>query len=100
MIKHIVMFRLKGFAHGNDKASNARLIKQMLEALGGKIPGLLKIEVGIDYSATDASADLVLYSEFQSRTALENYQAHPEHQAVIPFIREAISERRLVDCEI
>ncbi len=99
MIKHIVMFRLKDAAAGNDKTTNARLVKQMLEALNGKIPGMLKLEVGIDFSASNQSADLVLYSEFESRAALANYQAHPEHQAVIPFIREAISERRLVDCE-
>lgn len=99
MIKHIVMWRLKDGAHGNDKATNALLIKQKLEALGGRIPGLLKIEVGIDYSATDMSDDLVLVSEFASRAALDAYQAHPEHQAVLPFIREAISQRRLVDYE-
>jgi len=99
MIKHIVMWRLKDSAHGNDKATNARLIKQMLEALRGKIPGMLKIEVGIDYSATDQSADVVLYSEFESRAALDAYQVHPEHKAVMPFIGEARSERRLVDYE-
>ena len=28
MVKHIVMLRLKDSAHGNDKSTNARLIKQ------------------------------------------------------------------------
>lgn len=99
MIKHIVMWRLKDHANGNDKATNARLIKQKLEALRGKIPGLLHIEVGIDFSATDQSADIVLYSEFESRAALDVYQAHPEHKAVMPFVGEARSERRVADYE-
>lgn len=99
MIKHIVMWRLKDSAHGNDKATNARLIKEKLEALAGRIPELKRIEVGIDFSATEMSDDVVLYSEFADRTGLDTYQAHPEHQAVLPFIREAISQRRLVDYE-
>lgn len=100
MIKHIVMWRLKDTAHGNDRATNARLIKQQLEALHGRIPGLLRIEVGLDYSATEASHDVVLYSEFESRAALDAYQIHPEHKAVVPFVKEAARERAMVDYEI
>lgn len=100
MIKHIVVWRLKESVHGNDKRTNALLIKEKLEALRGKIPGLLKIEVGIDFSATESSADVALYSEFVSREALEAYQTHPAHKAVMPFVGEARSERRMVDYEI
>jgi hypothetical protein len=97
MIKHIVMFTLKDHAHGNSKQQNAALIKQQLEALMGQIPGLLKMEVGLDFSAGADSADLVLYSEFVDRDALAGYLEHPAHQAIVPFVREARAERRLVD---
>lgn len=100
MIKHIVVWRLKEAAHGNDKRTNARLIKQQLEALNGRIPGLLRLEVGIDFSATESSADLALYSEFVSREALDAYQVHPEHKSIMPFVGEARSERRMVDYEV
>jgi hypothetical protein len=100
MVKHIVMLRLKDSAHGNDRATNARLIQQKIESLRGQIPGIVKLEVGLDWSATDQSADLVLYSEFESRQALDGYQAHPAHQAILPFIAEARSERRLVDYDV
>jgi hypothetical protein len=99
MIKHIVVWRLKDMAHGNDKATNARLIQQKLEALRGAISGLLAIEVGIDSSASAHSADVVLYSEFTSLQALQSYQAHPLHQAVAAFVAEAQLERRVVDYE-
>lgn len=99
MIQHIVMWRLKESAHGNDKATNARLIQEKLEALRGRIPGLRRIEVGLDFSATANSADVVLLSEFGSREDLAAYQAHPEHQAVVAFVSEAVCERRLVDFE-
>ena len=97
MIKHIVMWRLSESAHNNDKASNARLIKQKLENLRGKIPGLLNIEVGIDEFNTPDSSDVVLYSEFASYEALAVYQEHPEHKGILPFIAAARSERRVVD---
>lgn len=100
MIKHIVMWRLKDHAEGNNKITNAQRMKTKLEALRGQIDGVLAIEVGIDFSATEASADVVLYSEFTDRAALAAYQAHPAHQAVVAFIKEVVSARHLVDYEI
>jgi len=100
MIKHIVVWRLRESAHGNDKRTNALLIKEKLEALRDKIPGLLNIEVGIDFSATESSADIALYSEFVSREALDAYQTHPAHKAIMPFVGEARTERRMVDYEM
>ena len=99
MIRHIVAWRLKDSALGNDKAANARQMKEKLEALRGRIPGLLRLDVGLDFSATENSADVVLVSEFESREALAAYQVHPEHKAVGLFVRAVVSERRLVDCE-
>jgi len=100
MVKHIVIWRLKDEAHGNSKSENARLIKEKLEFLNGKIPGLLKLEVGFDISHTETSSDIVLYSEFKSIEALNNYQEHPLHKAIMPFVQEVRSERRMVDYEI
>jgi quinol monooxygenase YgiN len=99
VVKHLVLWKLKPEAHGQSATENARAIKEKLDALRGRVPGLLRIEVGIDFSRTDSSSDLALYSEFESRAALDAYQAHPEHKAVMPFILEARSERRLVDYE-
>ena len=100
MVKHIVVWRLKPEAHGQPAAQNARAIKEKLEALRGRIPGMLRLEVGLDFSREESSGDLVLYSEFESRAALNAYQVHPEHEAVKGFILEARSERRLVDYEL
>jgi hypothetical protein len=99
MVKHIVMWRLKDEADSRGKEENAILIKERLEALNGKIPGMVKLEIGIDFSASGDSCDVVLYSEFASREALQGYQKHPEHLAVKPFIKEVRYERRVVDYE-
>jgi len=100
VVKHIVVWRLKPEAHGRTAAQNAQSIKEKLEALRGRIPGMVRLEVGLDFSREESSGDLVLYSEFESRAALNAYQVHPEHEAVKGFILEARSERRLVDYEL
>jgi hypothetical protein len=99
MIKHIVMWRLKDSANGNVMEVNARLIKEKLEALAGRIAGMTAIEVGLDFSCAESSADVVLYTEFVDREALEGYQRHPEHEAIKPFVSAAATERRVADYE-
>lgn len=94
------MWRLKEIAHGNDKTTNARLIKEKLESLNGKIPGMIKMEVGISGVDDDHTSDVVLYSEFESQQALDGYQVHPDHVAMKPFIFEARYERREVDYDV
>jgi len=100
VVKHIVVWRLKPEAHGRTAAENARAIKEKLEALRGRIPGMLRLEVGQNFSREDGASDLALYSEFESRAALEAYQVHPEHEAVKPFILESRTERRVVDYDV
>lgn len=38
MVKHIVMWKLKDAVRGNTKTVNAKLMKEKLESLNGKIP--------------------------------------------------------------
>jgi len=100
MVKHIVFWKLKDNALGNDKRENALLIKEKLEDLNGKITGLLKLEIGIDFVNGDMSGDVALYSEFNSREDLDFYQEHPLHKAVQSFVLEVRSSRMVVDYEI
>ncbi len=99
MVKHIVFWKLKDEANGMNKEENAAAIKQKLEDLNGKIEGCIKLEVGFDFLHSAESVDVVLYSEFESKEALDFYANHPLHKAVMPFIAEARSERRVVDYE-
>lgn len=99
MVKHIVFWKLKDEANGMSKLENATSIKQKLEDLNGKIEGCIKLEVGFDFLHSAESADVVLYSEFENKEALDFYAIHPLHKAIMPFIAEARSERRVVDYE-
>ncbi|MDR1678606.1 MAG: Dabb family protein [Prevotellaceae bacterium] len=100
MVKHIVIWKLKEFALGNDKAANALLVKEKLESLNGKIPGLLRLEVGIDFLQAESSGDIVLYSELENREALSVYQEHPLHKEAGLFVREVVCGRSSADFEI
>ena len=97
MIKHIVMWRFKEQAEGNNKATNIALTKEKLEALNGKIPGLIHLEVGVDFIQGEASAEAALYSELESKEALSSYQQHPLHQEALSFIKKVICDRQAVD---
>jgi len=100
MIKHIVFWRLNDSAYGNDKQTNAKILKEKLLAMKGKVDGLLKIEVGFDFNNEIDSCDVVLYSEFENKEALHRYQIHPDHEAIKKWLSEVRFERRVVGFEI
>ncbi len=81
MIKHIVMWNLRGDTPA-EKADGIARLRRSFESLRGRIPGLLHLEIGVDVSRIDYACDVVLYSEFESQAALDAYGAHPEHQRV------------------
>jgi len=91
MIKHIVLWRLK------NKADVAR-VKQELESMRGKIPGLLSLEVGVNF-AENSPVDVGLYSEFPDRAALNAYADHPVHAPVKQVVGSLVAERWVLDYE-
>ena len=100
MIKHILFLRLNESAYGNNKKTNAQIFKEKLLTIQGKVSGLLKVEVGFDFSNEKDSSDVVLYSEFENKEALGQYQIHPDHQDLKKWLSEVRYERRVVDYEI
>jgi hypothetical protein len=100
MVVHIVFWRLHDSANGKSKRENALELKRRFEAMRPMMPGLLRLDFGLDFAATEQSSDVALYTEFESRAALEAYQAHPEHRAVVAFIANIRTERRVVDYEV
>jgi heme-degrading monooxygenase HmoA len=100
MLKHIVMWKLKEHAEGADKATNARKLKGLLDACADIVPGIEKFEVALAEPDLEATYDVVLYSEFTSRAALNAYQEHPEHVALKPFIGAIRDARQCMDYEV
>jgi hypothetical protein len=99
MIKHIVFWKLRDDITGVEREQLLRQIKSGFEALQGKIPGLLKIEIGINFAAGADAADFSLYSEFDSRASLDAYATHPEHDRMVQIVKPNRIERRVCDYE-
>jgi hypothetical protein len=78
MIRHIVMWDVQGDSQ-SEKTATAHVIKARFEALAPLIPGLRKLEIGLDHSGVDYACDMVLYSEFEDQAALDAYAIHPDH---------------------
>jgi quinol monooxygenase YgiN len=100
MLKHIVMWKLKDHAEGADRAANAVEMKRRLDACANVVPGILKFEVMLAQPGLEATYDVVLYSEFEDKAALEAYASHPTHKAVVPFIGAVREARQCMDYEI
>lgn len=100
MVKHIVCWKLLNRTEPLEENADAMAIKAVLEGLRGEIPGLLYLELGLDFSGKDTAGDIVLYTEFESKEALSAYQKHPVHVAVGKIVRPRTCERRMIDYEI
>jgi len=99
MIKHIVMWKLKDHAEGADRAANAAKMKALLDGCRDIVPGIVEFEVALARPGLEATYDVVLYSVFADKAALDAYQDHPRHVAVKPFIGAVRLERQCMDYE-
>ena len=97
MIKHIVMWTLKE-QDTEKKAAIAQEVKNRIEALKGKIDGLISAEVGINFNSN--GYDICLVSALESKDALSYYQDLPLHVEVKNFVVSVVSERAVSDYEI
>lgn len=100
MIKHVVMWSLKDEAEGKSKEENRKIMQKKLQDLVGIVPGIEAFEVTIKGASSPAdNYDVLLISEFATWDALQAYNAHPEHQKVVTFVRAVVNGRSAVDYE-
>ena len=99
MVKHVILWQIKDEYDEAKKTQIKQGIKEGLEGLQGKIPGLLEIKVYIDPLKT-ANCDVMLDSKFESEAALKGYTVHPDHVEVATTkVRPFVSSRVVMDCE-
>lgn len=100
MVKHIIIWTLKNEYSSEEKLAINNNIKTKLEALIGKIDGLLDIKVQIEHLPS-SNGDLMLDSTFDSEDALKAYAVHPEHVLVADsYVRPFTATRSCIDFEI
>ena len=95
MYKHIVMWNLKADIADSEKPAIKKNIKENVEGLLGKIPGLLEVHVHI-HGADTSTAEIFLESVHDDAAALALYQDHPEHvfvrdEIVAPYVTGRVS---------
>jgi hypothetical protein len=98
MIRHIVEFRLAA-DEPEQRAIDARGIRDHLTALVGVVPTVRSIVVAPDLGLIGGHWDVVLVSEHDSSADLEAYQAHPAHREAAGWVSTVVSDRATVDYE-
>lgn len=100
MVKHVILWQLKDELSAEEKAEVKKGIKEGLEGLAGKIPGLLDIKVQIEGLAS-SNADVMLDSSFEDEASLKGYAVHPDHVAVADGkVRPYTKTRVCLDYEV
>ena len=92
MVKHVIVWTLKDEYSAEEKADIKKGIKDGLEGLKGKVPGLLEIKVYTE-GLVSSNGDLMLDSTLTDEAALKGYAVHPDHVAVAdnkvrPFVKQ------------
>lgn len=100
MTKHVILWQLKDELSAQEKEEIRKKIKEGLEGLKGKVPGLVEIHVNIDGLAS-SNADLMLDATLESPEALKGYAVHPAHLAVANgVVRPNTKNRVCFDYEV
>jgi len=97
MIEHIVLLRWTETA--SDAAKETVMTE--LRKLKGKIPGIVDLSCGTNFSDRSKGYTHGLLVRFTDRAALEKYGPHPEHQRVVQnLIKPIAADILAVDYEV
>lgn len=88
MLTHIVCWKYKAETSPEQRAEHVAKLKNLPNA----IPEILSFSVGRDILHLERSFDTGLVATYADRDALDAYNAHPAHQAVVDLGRQ-ITER-------
>ena len=100
MVKHIILWQLKDELSAEEKKIIKAEMKESLEGLVGKIPGLLEVKVQIEGLAS-SNAEVMLDTSFTDEASLKVYATHPEHVAVADGkVRPYTKTRMCLDFEV
>ncbi len=96
MIEHIVLFKWQ------EDTSIEKITEALnaLKALKDKIPGIVDLSCGKNFSERNQGFQHALMVRFNDQTSLDNYFPHPEHQEVVKnYIRPILADILSIDYE-
>ena len=100
MFRHTIMWKIVEDSEGRSKEDITAKMKELLEGLNGKIPGLIRIEIGVNTLDAENVFDIILIGDFESKEAYAKYSKHPEHEKIIPFFKSLKLDRTIVDYDL
>ncbi|MCR4956581.1 MAG: Dabb family protein [Lachnospiraceae bacterium] len=100
MVKHIILWSIKEEYQGEEKEAIKKGIKEGLEGLMGKVPGLLEVHVYTE-ALPSSNMDVMLTSTCENQEALKVYANHEDHVKVAnEKIKPFVSSRNCMDFEV
>ncbi len=99
MVHHIVMWKFKSEIAEEQKPELKRAMKENLEGLVGKVPGLLTAEF-VEEPLPSSTHDMALVTTLEKAEDVAVYGSHPAHVAVADtYVRPFVTERACLDYE-
>ena len=95
-VEHLVLFRWQPEATATQIADAVGA----LQSLADRVPGILQLSCGENFTDRAKGFQHGLVVRFSDRAALEAYQVHPEHQAVVQqHIKPIVADILALDYE-
>lgn len=92
MIDHLVLFTVKEDSSAEDVAD----MIESLRALRSKVPNVIDITVGENFSERGGPYTHGLFARFQTPDDLQAYLKHPEHRAAADKLNTLADPDRIV----
>ena len=97
MVHHIVMWKFKPEIGEERKPDLKKAMKENLEGLVGKVPGLLTVEFE-EEPLSSSTHDVAMVTTLEKTEDVAVYAVHPAHVAVADtFVRPFVTERACLD---
>ncbi|MFN3652661.1 MAG: Dabb family protein [Armatimonadota bacterium] len=97
MVEHVVLFKTTPDA---TEEQLERMVSE-LKALRDKIPGIVDLSVGRNFSSRNQGFEVGLVVRFTDRAALETYLPHPAHRGCVDtYVAPIKADVIVVDYEI
>ncbi|PLX84171.1 MAG: stress responsive alpha-beta barrel domain-containing protein [Desulfuromonas sp.] len=96
MLRHVVFMKFKP----ETAAADIEAVEKGLAGLPATIAEIAAFEFGRDVVRSERSYDFALVSSFADLDAMQRYQGHPDHLAVVEKIKPICSSVLAVDFEV
>lgn len=98
MIKHLVLWKLRGEVKNEKLIEKVTLLQKKFAAMNGVVAGLLHVELCEIEQPNEY--DLCLYTEFTDKKSLETYKPHPLHMEIKELSKDWVFGKLVLDYEV